>query len=239
MVTAEQLDLAEIGNLQEFYGVSFPQRIKFRQILVTGPPGAGKSALIEQIHGWPYEGHLNLSVKKWWRAHVLDFRPREIHLSAPFVGHKEALAVVDPAWIEATEPLKMDLERIRIPPERARFRHRDWRRYYAFDVLLPPADVVFRDRVERAKTGFYRGDRNVSRDLVVRQLDFYRTIAWYLWSHGMNVYVRCERAGTPKRIVGLNDLGGKDLPRMASADGLGDSPAESSKKPVTGREPIS
>jgi hypothetical protein len=81
-----ELSTESIESLQKFKGIDFPGDIRFRQILVTGPPGAGKSTLIRRLGGWSEEGYLDLAQKHWWRSEILSVRPREIHLGIPFCG---------------------------------------------------------------------------------------------------------------------------------------------------------
>ena len=40
------IQLAAIDQLQELRGVAFPVEYKVRQLIVTGPPGSGKSTLM-------------------------------------------------------------------------------------------------------------------------------------------------------------------------------------------------
>jgi hypothetical protein len=201
MISVDDLVLAEIDDTQVINGIAFPAGPTFRQFLVVGPPGAGKSTLILKMRGWPYEGYVDLSVPNWWRNPELTFRPRELHLGAPFVDHDEALTVIDDEWLDESEFLEMDFARIAIPPEKTWLLGPDWKSVYVFEFILPDADIVFQDRVERAKSGLFPHDRLMTRELVVRQINFYRTIAWYFWASGMHVYVRDEREGAPKRIV--------------------------------------
>ncbi len=84
-----------IESLQNIKGIDFPADIRFRQILVTGPPGAGKSTLITRLGGWSEEGYLDLAKKHWWRSEILSVRPREIHLGMPFQGLGDAVTVFD------------------------------------------------------------------------------------------------------------------------------------------------
>jgi len=201
MISEEDLILAPIKELQDINGVPFPKEPSFRQFLITGPPGSGKSTLVETMRGWPYEGYLDLSIRNWWRIQALTFRPREIHLGAPFKGHQEALTVLDDDWLKHCNTLEMDYQRILIPPTKKWVFGTDWRAQYAYEFILPSAERVYRDRIERSKTGLFPHDRLITPEIVKSQVDFYRSIAWYFWVSKMHVYIRVEHDGMPMEII--------------------------------------
>ena len=206
MLIAEQdLLLAPIEELQDINDVAFPSEHRFRQFLVTGPPGAGKSTLVSKMHGWPYEGYLDLAAPDWWRERELTFRPREVHLGAPFQNRPESLAVLDSDWIENYDTLEIDYRRIEIPPRKTWFLGVNWRTKYAFDFVLPPAETVYADRIERARTGLFPHDRLITPDIVDAQVAFYRSLAWFFWISEMHVYIRLDREGPPMKIVACNN----------------------------------
>ena len=109
------LSTQPIDSVQHFKGMDFPADIRFRQILVTGPPGAGKSTLIMHLGGWSEEGYLDLARKHWWRSEVLSVRPREIHLGLPMLGLADAVSVYDAEFLDRDPLPTVDLARIALP----------------------------------------------------------------------------------------------------------------------------
>jgi hypothetical protein len=179
-----------ITDVHMIKGVAFPIAVRFRQLLVTGPPGSGKSTLVHRLGGWSEEGFINLAMPKWWAAQSLSLRPREIHLGIPFVGFEQALAVYDDEWLGARPPPEPDLERIRIPPRKRHLWSVDWFRRYAFEFLLPEPADIFRWRSERAARGTHHVDDEVSLAIIERQVKTFALVGRHLHRSGLTVYVR-------------------------------------------------
>ena len=102
------MKLIPFDETQNIRGVAFPRQPTFRQFIITGPPGAGKSTLISRIRGWPQEGYIDLTQPGWWKARQLTFRPREVHLGFPVKGVDQAQTVFDDAWNEGGGLLELD-----------------------------------------------------------------------------------------------------------------------------------
>ncbi len=182
--------LEPIKELQNIRGIDLPIGLEFLQLVVTGPPGAGKSYYIEQIRGWPNEGYLDLAQKGWWKDQSLIYRPREVHLGLPFVGVKESLTVFDEEWLSAAQPLELDFARITIPPAKSTIFNTDWRNRYIFEFLIPPPSTIYSQRLARQSKGYFPADEKLSLEIVSRQVAVYREVALYLHRAGLNVYVR-------------------------------------------------
>ncbi len=215
MIDPLKKQLVPIEDLQDIRGVQLPVRLNFVQLVVTGPPGAGKTYYINHIHGWPNEGYVDLTRKGWWKDQTLTYRPREVHLGFPFKGFSEAITVFDKEWLESDEPLFLELERIQVPPASNNIFQTDWRTRYIFEFLLPDPEVIFKRRMERHKEGYFPVDKNLTLEMVNRQLDIYREVALYMHMAQMQVYVREEISKPPMRIAGKNDV---NVPKWARAD---------------------
>ena len=194
----QEFELVPPDEVQSIKGVPFPAGLKYRQLLVTGPPGCGKTRLINKIGGWPEEGYIDLTLKNWWRAQSLTFRPREVHLGFPFVGYSEALTVFDKQWLEAPEPLALECARILLPPPKAHFFSTDWRARYAFEFQLPPAEEILEWRIDRSRRHSHPVDTGVSLEQVERQIAVYREAALHFHLSGILTYVRDAIEGKPK-----------------------------------------
>ena len=188
-----------IEPVQMIKGVPYPAGDVFRRVIVTGPPGSGKTTLIEQLGGWPGEGFLDLAGRGWWRSPLLSYRPREVHLGLPFEGMSESHAVFDPEWLEA--PAALALGRIVLPPERRRFWQFDWRRRYLFDFLLPPPATIHAIRTKRRSIGTHPVDVRLTPEIVQRQHDVYAEVARHLSRHGVPVIVRLAFQGPPHYVL--------------------------------------
>ncbi len=193
--------LSSIEDLHSIKGIPFPKFVKFRQLIVTGPPGAGKSTLVRQIGGWPEEGYIDLTLNNWWRAQSLSLRPREINFGFPFGGCDEALAVFEDKWLAARDSLRLDISRIILPPTKAHFLAPDWRGRFVFEFLLPPSSDILTARLKRTDKGFHPIDQGVTEDQVERQLEIHRRVALHFKSSGMLTYVRDAFDGSPKNIL--------------------------------------
>lgn len=190
-----------VTDTQIIKGVSFPANVGFRQLLITGPPGAGKSTLIRKLGGWSEEGYVDLSLNKWWTAQALAVRPREIHLGFPCQGFKDALAVFDEDWIRSLNPPELDLQRILVPPVKRYFFSVNWRKRYIFEFLIPPPEILFQQREKRLEQGTHHVDDSVTLDRVRNQVIIYQLAAQYLHQQGLTVYIREGTDGKLFRIA--------------------------------------
>jgi len=198
--------LTPIEGLQSIRDIQLPAGLKFVQLVVTGPPGAGKSYYINKIHGWPNEGYLDLTRHGWWRDQTLTYRPREVHLGLPFQGFEESLTVFDKEWVEPEEPPILQLDRIAIPPFSDSLFTTNWRERYIFEFLIPDPKIVYERRQARHSKGYFPVDDNLSLKMVEQQVAVYREIALYLHRAKMQVYIREDIDKPPMRIMEKGDV---------------------------------
>ncbi len=194
----ETFALKDVESLQDIKGVPFPEGVSFRQLIVTGPPGVGKTTLIDVLGGWPEEGFLDLTKSNWWRSRVLAFRPRQLHLGLPFAGHRHGVSVFEVEWADGEDPPALELSRVELPPLGGARDPWRWRKPYVFEFLLPPAEKVFEARVRRSDRHSHFVDSEISLDRVVAQLDASWRVARHLHNAGLLVYVRDDFGAKPK-----------------------------------------
>lgn len=205
----KRLETRAIDALQYIRGIAVPDDVRFRQIIVTGPPASGKTTLVTKLGGWPEEGYLDLA-EEWWRQRLLSFRPREVHFGFPAIGWKYSLAVFDSEWLEG--PVDVDTVRIRLPPSKRGLFSIDWRRRYAFDFQLPPPAQVYTVSKSRARAGTHPHDQHLTPEQVASQHNAYVVLALFFKRHGLRVYVRESFQGEPRCII---DTGAADTAATA------------------------
>ncbi len=190
-----------VATLQQFKGIDFPADIRFGQMLVTGPPGAGKSTLMLRLGGWSEEGYLDLGCKHWWRSEILCVRPREIHLGLPFEGLANAASVFDAEFLGRDPLPPVAFDRIVLPPRKRYFFSVDWYRRYVFEFLLPPAELVLARRTERARHSSHPVDAQLSLEICAAQREVFRRVAEFLHEKGFKVYLREGTDDRPHRFI--------------------------------------
>ncbi len=124
------------------------------------------------------------------------------------------MTVFDPEWLEAPEPLQLQLNRIAIPPEGNGFLQSNWRKRYIFEFLLPPAELTFERRQMRQSEGCFPVDADLNLETVKRQLAIYQQVVLYLHRMKLQVYVREDIDKPPLCIVEPGDAG---VPAWATA----------------------
>lgn len=178
-------------KLQDRNGVLYPKKMKRRSWIVAGPPGSGKSYLVNEVGGWPGEVAIDITMKKWWAVEPLTHRPREIHFALPFKGYDGRYSVYDEKWNGVAEFPELDVERIKVPKKKEFILAPDWRARFVFDFILPPPDWLFAMRRERLASGDTRlVDMNLTRELVAWQVYIHWQIARHFHQSGLQVILR-------------------------------------------------
>ena len=197
------LNSVEVEAIDWIKGVAVPRGVRFRQIIVTGPPASGKTSLVQKLGGWPEEGCIDLAQEHWWRSRVLAFRPREVHFSIPFKGFRNSHTVFDREWLDAPTPV--DYTWIQIPPGRSWFFQTSWRTRFVFDFQLPSPDRIYTIRKARASVQSHPVDRILVKEEVERQCAVYEFLAQHFHRCGMRVVVRTDFDGMPRTIIDAED----------------------------------
>jgi hypothetical protein len=178
-------------KLKDREGIPYPAKMKFRSWIVVGPPGCGKSYLIERIGGYPGEVGIDISQDKWWSVEPLSHRPRELHFAFPFKGHSDALPVYDESWKGLQDFPELDFERIRLPKKKKFILAPDWRARFVFDFILPPAAWLFENRKQRHDRGDLRlVDLGLTPQWVAWQVHVHWHTAWFFHQAGLQVMLR-------------------------------------------------
>ena len=193
------LNTVEPEAIDWIKGVAVPRGVRFRQLIVTGPPGSGKSSLIQKLGGWPEEGCIDLAQDHWWRSRVLAFRPREVHFRIPFKGFRDSHTVFDRAWLDAPTPV--DYGQIQIPPGKLWFFQTNWRARFVFDFQLPSPGRIYTIRKARALVQSHPVDRTFTEAEIRQQYAVYEFLALHFHRCGMQVIVRTDFEGMPRTVI--------------------------------------
>ena len=197
----DKCEFQAIADLQLIDGISFPRTLKRKRLVITGPPGSGKTTLVKAVNGWPEEAYVDLSNPEWWRAPSLNNRPSEIHFGLPFVGFEEAVSVYATDKLDEGQLLEIDFSRIAIPPQKAELFSTNYYDRFTFDFSVPPAEETYTKRKARAEAGSHPLDIGISLRKVELERNFYLQIADYFQRSGIDLYVRTEITGPPQKLI--------------------------------------
>ena len=179
-------------------GIPYPSKMDEGSWIVVGPPGSGKSYLIEQIKGYPGEVGIDISEEKWWSVEPLTHRPREVHFAMPFKGHDESLSVYDEQWKDVEVFPELDTERVQIPTKKKFILAPNWRARFVFDFILPPPSWLCAVRTKRLASEDIRlVDMNLTLEWVTWQVHVHWQLAWHFHQCGLQVMLRPFNTARP------------------------------------------
>lgn len=198
LVSHKPINREAFVKLKNENGIFYPAKMQTNSWIVVGPPGSGKSYLIEKIKGYPDEVGIDISQEKWWTVEPLTHRPREVHFAFPFKSFDEGLPVYDEKWQGLTEFPELDLERIQIPKKKKFILAPDWRAKFVFDFILPPPSWLFATRQKRQASDDIRLiDIELSPEWVAWQVHIHWQVAWFFHQSGLQVMLRPFNTARP------------------------------------------
>lgn len=195
-------------KLEKYGDIFFPEEKKFRSWIVTGPPGSGKSHLMQSIGGWPDEICIDVTQKRWWAVEPLTHRPREIHFALPFKGVELSRSVYDETWKGLAKFPEVAVDRIRMPKEKKFLLSPDWRARFVFDFILPPPEWIFERRRRRLlSSDASLVDMGLTPEWVKWQVHTYWAVARCFHLSGFQVLIRPFNTARPFTFPVLNQIG--------------------------------
>ncbi len=185
-------------KISDLRGIQYPAKMKTGSWIVVGPPGSGKTWLIDKIKGYPGEIGIDISEKKWWSVEPLTHRPREVHFAMPFVGHADAVSVYDDQWKGMSEFPALDTDRILIPHKKKFILAPNWRARFVFDFILPPPGWLYKVRRKRLASDDVRlVDMDLTLEWVAWQVHIHWQLAWHFHESGLQVMLRPFNTARP------------------------------------------
>ena len=199
-MATDHFELEDIQEIQIINGIPFPEFVVKSKLIVSGPPGSGKTTILNAIGGFPEEGYLDIAYGEWWKSPALQNLPKELHFGLPFMGHEKVVPVYDTEEINDRSYLELDLFRIQLPPPKTSLLSPNFRGKYIFEFIILPPEKIFELRKNRAKKGTHHVDAQLCLADVQEQVSYYRALALYFHNSGMLTYIRDDLNGNPKRI---------------------------------------